>query len=75
MDRLGVDWTQSGAETAMCAASERGWILLLTARTTLRQSDLRRFKERTVLVSEDRLSVNLKRHSVFLPVRASHGVI
>jgi len=33
-----------------------------------------RSKNQAVLVSEDRLSVNLKRHSVILPVQSSHAV-
>jgi len=32
------------------------------------------FKELKLLVSEDRLSVNPKRHSVILPVQSSYSV-
>jgi len=45
---------------------------VLTSSESLLQM-FRQLKE-TVLVSEDRLSVNLKRHSVILPVQSSHAV-
>jgi len=48
---------------------------VLTAKNGLFMNGDRQVKKPTTLVSEDRLSeVNLKRHSVILPVQSSHAV-
>jgi hypothetical protein len=47
---------------------------IIDGRTRFVTNRRNRFKELTVLVSEDRLSVNPKRHSVILPGQSSYAV-